>query len=123
MTGFEPATAGATVRSSTPELHPPSRAGNTTLYLDCSAEGTGPPVVGQVRFQFCLPLRQGRRIVKMLDLLAAIRLNDDQLEANAAGGGSRLTPDERALPFVKPHHLVTTVPEGPSLPQGSPSLT
>ncbi len=123
MTGFEPATAGATVRCSTPELHPPSRAGNTPLYLYRSAEGTGPSVVGQMGLEFCLPLRQVRRIVKMLDLLAAIRLNDDQLEPRATGGGSRFTPDERTLPFVKPHHLLQPFLRAVTVRGGSPSLT
>ena len=78
----------------------------------------------QVVLEFGLPPGQGRRIVKMLDLLTAIRLNDYELEPDAASRRTRFTPDERTLSFVKPHHFVQPFLRGVLLfiQQGSPSL-
>jgi hypothetical protein len=58
----------------------------------------------QRRLKFRLTSGERGGIIKMLDLFRAVRLNDDQLEPDAAGGRPRLAPDECALPFVKPHH-------------------
>jgi hypothetical protein len=65
----------------------------------------------QRRFEFTLPLGEGGGIIEMLDQLAAVRMNDDQLESDTAGGGTSFAPDKRALSFVEPHHAVAgTVP-------------
>ena len=79
---------------------------------DRSAEWTRPAVVGQRRFQFRLPPGEGGGIIKMLDLLGAVWLNHDQLEAHIAGSGTSFAPDKRALTFVEPHHAAQTIPRG-----------
>lgn len=117
MTGFEPATAGATVRSSTPELHPPwgpkpliiqrhfcPASGGATL--QATAEGPGPAIVRQRRLQFLLTLGQRRRIIEVFHVLRAVRLDHDQLKADAVSRGTRFAPDESAVSFIKPDHFM-----------------
>jgi hypothetical protein len=85
--------------------------------LDSPSEGAGPTIMRQRRFEFGLPFGERRRIVKVLDLLAAVWLNHDQFEANAGWSGTSFAPDESALPFVKPDHAAADIN-----PRGSLSL-
>jgi hypothetical protein len=58
----------------------------------------------QRRLKFRLTSGERGGIIKMLDLFRAVRLNDDQLEPDAAGRRPRFASDKCALPFVKPDH-------------------
>jgi hypothetical protein len=62
--------------------------------------------------QFRLASSQGGGIVEMLDVFGAVRLNDHQFEALAAGSNAGFASDKRTVPFVEPHHLRVVVSEG-----------
>ena len=73
---------------------------------DRPSEGASPTIVGERIFEFCLPPRERRGIVEMLNAFGAIRLDDHEFEANAGRRGTRFATDKAALPFVKPNHRV-----------------
>ena len=79
-----------------------------------AAERPRPAIVRQGVFQFCLSPRERCGVVKVFDALGAIGLNDDELEAAATRGDTRLASNEAALPFVKPNHRRSSLSEGKS---------